>query len=52
MARERERLDAFDMGVKMREEAVAEHRQELVLCHNSPLLDFLTCISFKCFVLN
>jgi thiamine kinase-like enzyme len=52
VARERERLDAFDMGVKMREEAVAEHKQELVLCHNGPLLDLLTCISFECFVLN
>ncbi|KAH8930872.1 hypothetical protein BDL97_20G004100 [Sphagnum fallax] len=30
VAREREWLDAFDMGVKMREEAVAEHKQELV----------------------
>jgi hypothetical protein len=51
VARERERLGDFDMGVKMREEAVAEHKQELVLCHNGPLLDLLTCISFECFVL-
>ncbi len=52
MARERERLNAFDMGVKMREEAVADHKQELVLCHNGPLLDLLTFISLECFVLN
>jgi hypothetical protein len=49
VARERERLDAFDTGVKMREEAVAEQKQELVLCHDGPPLNLLICISMESF---
>ncbi len=46
MAREREQLDAFDTGVKMQDEAVAEQKQELVLCHDGPPLN-LICISME-----
>jgi hypothetical protein len=30
VAEERSRLDAFNDGLKLREEAIAEHKQELV----------------------
>ncbi len=47
MAEERSRLDAFNDGLKLREVAIAEHKQELV--RNSVLVlpnDYIFLCSF------